>query len=139
MTLVLPETLAAELARQARTAFPAECCGLVEGFAEDKQFRATALHAALNLARAPDRFEIDPKDHIAAVKAARSRGARIIGCYHSHPGGEAKPSPHDLAEAGEADFLWLIAATDGAECRIKAYVYRGAAFYELSLKAVGAD
>ena len=63
-----------------------------------------------------DRFEIDPKDHIAAGKRARERGQRIIGCYHSHPNGVAEPSAQDLSRAGEKDFLWLIAATDGAAC-----------------------
>src|SRR6185312_10543713 len=99
-------------------AFPRECCGLIEGFTEADQFRATRLHPARNLADAPDRFEIDPADQFAAAKSARLRGTAIIGCYHSHPDGEPKPSNTDLARAGEENFLWLIAATDGANCRL---------------------
>ena len=135
MKLILPAALEAEIARQAAAAFPRECCGLIEGARMGESFRATALHPGRNLAEAPDRFEIDPADHIAAMKAARAGGADIIGCYHSHPGGEARPSRHDLSGAGEEDFLWLIAATDGAQCRIGAFVYRTPDFEEIVLGA----
>jgi desampylase len=137
--LDLPPALSARIAGQAGRSFPAECCGLIEGFSDQGWFRATELHPARNLSSAPDRFEIDPKDHIAAMKAARARGARVIGCYHSHPNGEARPSAQDLDQAAEEDFLWLIAATDGAGCRIKGYVYRGSAFSELAMTPLGAD
>lgn len=119
----------------AKAAFPRECCGLIEGLAGDGNFRATRLHPARNLAGAPDRFEIDPADHIAAAKSARPRGAGIIGCYHSHPGGEPKPSDRDLARAGEENFLWLIAATDGANCRLAGYIYRASVFVGVTLGA----
>jgi proteasome lid subunit RPN8/RPN11 len=138
MTVILPPALEAEIARQAAAAFPRECCGLIEGARAGTSFRATALHPGRNLAEAPDRFEIDPADHIAAMKSARAHGANIIGCYHSHPGGEARPSRHDLSGAGEEDFLWLIAATDGAQCRIGAFVYRAPDFVALSTE-LGAD
>ena len=37
----LPARLRDEMARQARSAFPRECCGLIEGLGEDGAFRAT--------------------------------------------------------------------------------------------------
>lgn len=138
MKLILPENLEAQIAEAARAAFPRECCGLIEGTRSDESFRVTALHPGRNLAEAPDRFEIDPVDHIAAVKSARARGATIIGCYHSHPNGEARPSRHDLSGAREDGFLWLIAASDGAQCKIEAFVYRAPDFVALS-KELGAD
>jgi proteasome lid subunit RPN8/RPN11 len=132
MNVILPAALEADIARQAVAAFPRECCGLIEGTRVGTSFHATRIHPGRNLADAPDRFEIDPMDHIAAVKAARADGANIIGCYHSHPGGEARPSRHDLAGAGQEDFLWLIAASDGAQCRIESFVYRGGCFESAS-------
>jgi proteasome lid subunit RPN8/RPN11 len=129
---MLSEKFADEIARQAMAAFPGECCGLVEGLNENGILRVMRLHPARNLATAPDRFEIDPSDHIAAVKAARADGAQIIGCYHSHPGGRAEPSSEDLAQAAEEDFLWLIAATDGARCETRSFLYRASAFNALS-------
>jgi proteasome lid subunit RPN8/RPN11 len=106
----LPAALAERIRHEAAIAAPRECCGLIEGVHEDNRFRVTALHAARNLAIENGRFDIDPRDHVAAAKSARARGCRIIGCYHSHPGGAARPSPRDVAGAGEEKFLWLIAA-----------------------------
>jgi len=116
--------LAAAIAGAATRAAPRECCGLLEGSRQGGVFVIQALHPARNLSAEADRFEIDPADHIAAVKKARSAGAAIIGCYHSHPDGAARPSVRDLAGAGEEDFLWLIAAGESLE----AFVYSEGAF-----------
>jgi proteasome lid subunit RPN8/RPN11 len=124
----LPPPLAAAIAAAAGLAAPRECCGLLEGFRHDGVFTVQVLHPARNLSADADRFEIDPRDHIAAVKKARGVGAAIIGCYHSHPEGAARPSARDLAGAGEDDFLWLIAAGE----RLEAFVYSQGVF-------VGAD
>jgi proteasome lid subunit RPN8/RPN11 len=142
MKLVLPASLQVQIAREAMTAYPRECCGLIEGVEESVEegggFRAVLLHPGRNLAVAADRFELDPADHIAALKAARSRGHVLIGCYHSHPDGAAKPSRADRAGAAQEDFVWLIAATDGVHCRLAGFVYRAPDFEELIL-ALGAD
>ena len=123
--VTLPAQLRAQILRQAQAAGLRECCGLVEGNREDGEFRVTALHPARNLAPAPDRFEIDPRDHLAAHKLARANGHILIGCYHSHPNGCAQPSATDLAGAGEEDFLWLIAAGES----LNAFVYRDGSFF----------
>jgi proteasome lid subunit RPN8/RPN11 len=134
MKLVLADALRGEIARAAKAALPRECCGLIEGLAVQDGFCALALHPAQNLAVAPDRFEIDPADHVRAVKSARERGRRIIGCYHSHPQGSAEPSPRDLAGAQEDNFVWLIAAAD----RLQGFVYSAGGFMPVGL-ATGAD
>ena len=140
MTLILPDALGAQIAQAAQGALPRECCGLIEGVREEENFHALALHPARNLAAAPGRFEIDPVDRIAAEKSALGRGHGIIGCYHSHPNGEAQPSPHDLSGAEEENFLWLIAATSGPATRLAGFVYRPPGFAEIILSsAVGAD
>ena len=69
----------------------------------------------------------DPADQFAAQKAARAQGQAIIGCYHSHPGGQAQPSAADLAGAGEEDFLWLIASGE----TLNAFVYSRGGFARL--------
>jgi len=126
--VVLPAQLRGQILREAAGAYPHECCGLVEGACEGLAFRVTALHPARNLASSPDRFEIDPSDQFAALKAARARGHAIIGCYHSHPVGRGEPSATDRAGAGEENFLWLIAAGES----LNAFVYLRGEF-------VGAD
>ncbi len=125
MTAVLmPQELRRQIMEEARAAHPAECCGLLEGAREGQRFRVVAIHPARNLSSDPHRFEIDPRDRIAAQKRAREQAAAVIGCYHSHPDGQAMPSIADRAGAGEDDFLWLIA---GGEA-LNAFVYSRGVF-----------
>jgi proteasome lid subunit RPN8/RPN11 len=119
MRVDLPQTLRDAIFAAARAAHPGECCGLLEGLAADGLWSVRALHAARNLSGDPQRFDIDPADHVAAQKAARAKGHAIIGCYHSHPRGRAEPSAIDLAGAGQENFLWLIAAGEA----LNAFVY----------------
>ncbi|MBA2587913.1 MAG: M67 family metallopeptidase [Alphaproteobacteria bacterium] len=108
----------------ARAAHPAECCGLLVGAREGQQFRIAALHPARNLSADARRFEIDPRDQVAAQRHARDQGTAVVGCYHSHPDGQALPSMADRAGAGEDNFLWLIAGGDA----LNAFVYSRGVF-----------
>jgi proteasome lid subunit RPN8/RPN11 len=132
LKLVLPACLAAQIQAQARAAFPRECCGLIEGVIAGDVFEMRALHPARNDAMSSDRFEIAPEDHFSASRAARANGNALIGCYHSHPDGAAEPSVYDRAGAGEENFLWLIAATDGNNCSLGAFIYRASDFTSLA-------
>lgn len=107
--LRLPPALRAQLEREARAAFPRECCGLIEGKRSGDVITARALHATRNVAREADRFEIDPADQFRILRAARVNGAEVVGCYHSHPNGTATPSLRDREGADEEGFVWLIA------------------------------
>ena len=124
--VLLPGDLRAQILREASGV--RECCGLLEGARNGDHFRITALHAVENLAREDDRFEMNPRDQITALKAARASGHAIVGCYHSHPNGRGEPSEADRMGAGEENFLWLIAAGES----LKAFVYLRGEF-------VGAD
>jgi proteasome lid subunit RPN8/RPN11 len=94
-----------DIVAHARESVPGECCGLLlgQGAAIVRSVRA------VNIAADPTRrFEIDPRDHIAARRDARGRGLAVLGFYHSHPRSAAEPSPTDLAEASYPDHLYLI-------------------------------
>lgn len=121
--MILAPALRAQLLAEARAASPRECCGLVEGSAK----RVIALHPARNLASDPDRFEVDPAEQFRLMR----QGRRIVGCYHSHPGGCAEPSARDADGASEVGFLWLIAAGE----EIGAFIWDGARFTRLELEA----
>lgn len=83
-----------------------EVCGLLLGSADVIE----AIVEAANVAADPAQtFEIDPRVQIGAIKSARSGGLPVIGCYHSHPGGNASPSQLDL-EMAQAGSVWLIIA-----------------------------
>ncbi len=128
-TLYLPPGACARIVSEARSAFPRECCGLIEGWRDGEAVTGLALHPAANLAHDPDRFEIDPADHFRALHAARARGNAIVGCYHSHPDGRAEPSTRDRDDAGERGFLWVIAALAArGPVGLAAYVFDGRGF-----------
>lgn len=83
-----------------------EVCGLL--FGDDNWI--TAAEPTANVHPDPSaHFEVDPSALIAAHRAEREGGRRLIGHYHSHPSGRAFPSARDAAFA-EPDRLWLIAA-----------------------------
>lgn len=122
--LYLSDELAAQMLGMAASAFPLECCGLIEGTRMDCGWRATALHETANVADDPARrFLIDPQRQFDLMRALRSGETRIIGCFHSHPGGQPEPSAIDRAQAFEDDFLWLIAGGSGESgFTLQAYV-----------------
>ena len=98
--LIAPDDLAA-VERRAVAAFPAECCGLLLGRHEDDEtVRIGWVEECVN--QAPDqrcRFTISPEALMGAYRWARDRGEKVVGTYHSHPGGEAVPSTTDRESA----------------------------------------
>ncbi len=98
----------------AREADPCEACGLLLG-------TGTHIHTARPTANvAPDpamHFEIDPATLIAAHRAARDgSGPEVIGYFHSHPNGLARPSATDVASAARDGRLWIIVADGAITC-----------------------
>lgn len=123
ITLKLGSGLCAQIEREARAAFPRECCGLIEGTRVGGTITANMIHPTRNAADEPDRFEVDPADQFRILREARARGTDIVGCYHSHPNGRPLPSEHDLECANEEGFVWLIAAlTDRSNLDLAAYI-----------------
>ncbi|WP_333836525.1 Mov34/MPN/PAD-1 family protein [Novosphingobium sp.] len=88
-------------------AHPCEACGLLLGHGSHI---AQAIPTA-NVAPDPLRhFEIDPAALIAAHRAARAGGPQVLGYFHSHPNGLARPSATDQAQAAGDGRIWAIVA-----------------------------
>ncbi|EDL47782.1 M67 family metallopeptidase [Erythrobacter sp. SD-21] len=88
-------------------AHPRECCGILlgEGGAITSAIRTDNIHA-----RPESHFEIDPQALVDAYRAARSGGPQVLGYYHSHPDGLARPSATDEAMATGQGLVWAIIA-----------------------------
>lgn len=100
-----------EILSEAKRVEGEECCGLLLRARNSPPGRIdTALPAANVAPDRRDRFEIDPAILIRAYRAEREGGPHVVGCYHSHPGGDPSPSVEDAARAGPGEMLWLICA-----------------------------
>lgn len=94
-----------------------EVCGLLLG--HDGEIKAIA--EAANVAADPYlSFEIDPRVLIDATKAARHGGPAVIGSYHSHPRGVARPSRWDV-EMSHPGELWLIFTANEATAWLRGH------------------
>jgi proteasome lid subunit RPN8/RPN11 len=113
--LLIAHSLLDRLRQMARAAAPEECCGLLLGRRAPVAI-VTELLPAANIHPEPERFfTIDPARQFALLRELRETGRedRLLGLYHSHPQGPAAPSPRDLAEANDADMIWLVIDSAG--------------------------
>ncbi len=108
-----------ELIAHAREEAPNECCGVLVG----AQGRIERAVRARNTLGSPTRYQIDPRDQIAAVRSARERGQDVVGFYHSHPGSRPAPSATDRAEAAYPGHCYLIVfpGTDALDAEVGAF------------------
>jgi desampylase len=109
MRLEISSEVLAGIRAEAVAAYPREACGLLFGDAE----RIDGWRPASNVAEHPEiEFEIDPTVLFAALRDERTGGRRLIGYWHSHPTGNAKPSARDREVAQNDGKIWLIVAGD---------------------------
>lgn len=116
-----------DILAHAREAVPGECCGLLLGSAESVAEAARTR----NLSTDPNRFEIDPADHIRTRRSARARGLDLLGFYHSHPRSEATPSASDRAEALYPGFLYAIVGLRAEQAELRMYRLESEGFRQL--------
>lgn len=114
--LVLPANVRARLSELALAGYPHEVCGLLLGRVEGERRLVEVVHPArnLNLERAHDRYELDPRDQLAAEQAARASGREVLGVWHTHPDHPATPSETDRAAAWSG-WSYVILSVAGGE------------------------
>ena len=136
--------------RHAAETWPLECCGLLVGPkgadgdsdarpADDPGggVRVNERIPCRNVAAEPARaFEIDPQARFDTERRLRGTADAIVGHYHSHPGGPARPSATDLALAFEPRMVWLIVAVENGEAGdARAFRVEDGAFREFAIAA----
>jgi proteasome lid subunit RPN8/RPN11 len=131
--LVLSAAAIAAIRAHAEATYPNECVGLLVGTLDERGKQAVAAHPVENrwagqvtLAESDDatsqrdRFYLDPRDYLAADRAARAKGLDLVGCYHSHPDWPAEPSERDRVGSQTicgGSFSFLIQRVDGGQAR----------------------
>ncbi len=99
----MPSELRKDLETLVSDGYPYETCGLLVGDQSKGCVRLVRVVGTrnLNIARARDRYELDPMDFAAADGEARRDGLEIVGIWHSHPDHPALPSQTDRTQAWE--------------------------------------
>ncbi len=87
---------------------PHEVCGVLVG--QREPLRIDQIVAARNVHEQPQQqYLVDAVTLLHADDLARSTGQEIVGFYHSHPGGAAVPSSHDLHDAWPGYVYFIVA------------------------------
>ena len=100
-------------------AYPQEGCGLMLGTIEQGILQIHQAIPTTNVWNHPedidrslhDRYEIDPREMLAAMKTARLNNLEIVGIYHSHPDHPANPSECDRSLAW-SEYIYIICRVD---------------------------
>lgn len=102
----MPATVLRDIVSHARRESPRECCGFLVG----KPGRVSFAVGTRNVARGRVRYRIDDRAHIALRRTLRRfvPPLEIVGVYHSHPAGDARPSPTDIATAFYPEWTHII-------------------------------
>lgn len=108
-TIEVRQAVLDDLVAHAREEAPNECCGVLVGAGP----RIERIVRARNTLGSPTRYQIDPRDQIAAIRSARERGESVVGFYHSHPSSAPMPSETDRVEAAYPGHWYLIVSPGG--------------------------
>jgi proteasome lid subunit RPN8/RPN11 len=128
------------IAACAHRALPHECCGVLVG----REGKHAEIVAAWELPNESTigrtrRFEISPKALHGQIVRARESELEVLGFFHSHPEGEARPSPGDIRSgSGWPGYINAIYACDRAHRDQPLRVYRTMAtcWLEVPLKRI---
>jgi proteasome lid subunit RPN8/RPN11 len=114
----------AAMVEHGRACFPKECCGIMLGTVDDPQRVCTIAIPCRNAYEGDqkDRFQLDPKDQLAADRRARELGVSVIGFFHSHPNEDAYFSATDLKNSWPWYTNVVMSIRDGEFSHAKAFI-----------------
>ena len=91
---------------------PDEACGMLAGRLRPgttiPEGRVDLVYPCVNADASARTYTVAPRDLLAAMRDAESRGLEIVGVYHSHTHTEAWPSPTDVRQAVDPSWLYVI-------------------------------
>ena len=66
-------------------------------------------------------YTVDPRDMLAAGRAAEARGDEIVGVWHSHTHTDPYPSPTDVRQAVDPTWWYVIVSLRDDAPMLRAY------------------
>jgi len=116
-TLRLTESQYATIIGSCYDGLPDEACGLLIGplgINGGPTGVITQARPCRNADASARTYTVDPRDMLAAMRAAEAEGDEIVGVWHSHTHTDAYPSPTDVRQA--VDPMWwypIVSLRDG--------------------------
>jgi len=114
---------------------PDEACGLLVGpmVAGEPTGVVSEARPARNADASARTYTVDPKDLLAAMRAAEARGEEIVGVWHSHTHTDAYPSPTDVRQAVDAAWLYVIVSLRDQAPVLRTYRIRNGEIAEIQV------
>ncbi len=116
--------------------YPDEACGLLIGPlgpAGEPTGVVTDACPARNADASARTYTVDPKDMLAAMRAAEAGGNELIGVWHSHTHTDAYPSPTDVRQAVDPAWLYVIVSLRDQAPVLRAYRIRNGEIAEVAV------
>ena len=123
-TLRLTESQYATIVGNCYDGLPDEACGLLIGPLSAHGISTGAITEARpcrNADASARTYTVDPRDMLAAVRAADARGDEIVGVWHSHTHTDAYPSPTDVRQAVDPSWWYVIVSLRDGDPVLRAY------------------
>jgi [CysO sulfur-carrier protein]-S-L-cysteine hydrolase len=99
---------------------PLEGCGLLAGTPGDVAV-VKDVYPAANAARSARLYTVEPRDLLAADRAAEAAGLTLVGVWHSHTHTPAYPSPTDVAHAPDPSWHYVLVSLSDGEPVVRSY------------------
>ncbi len=115
--LLLPALLWDRMVAHCLDGYPLEACGILGG----REERAHEVYPARNAARSARLYTVEPKDLLAADRAAEAANLSLIGVWHSHTHTMAYPSPTDIDQAPDPDWHYVLVSLRDVEPVLRSY------------------
>jgi [CysO sulfur-carrier protein]-S-L-cysteine hydrolase len=136
-TLRLTETQYATIVGHCYDGLPNEACGLLVGPLGgngEPTGVVTAARPCRNSDASAVTYTVDPRDMLAAMRAAEARGDEIMGVWHSHTHTDPYPSPTDVRQAADPAWMYVIVSLRDQVPMLRSYRIRAGDIAETSVE-----
>lgn len=130
-SLSISEELLRLVRREAESAYPEECCGVLVGAVDGPDILVRQAVPTSNVSR--DRasgYEIPASELVEVVSRARAAGSEIVGYYHSHPDRRPQPSSRDRREGWPGVSYLIVSVRAGIVEDVKSWRMKESGVFE---------
>jgi len=134
--LRLTESQYAAIVGHCYDGLPDEACGLLVGPMNGNGEPTGSISEARpcrNADASAVTYTVDPRDMLAAMRAAEARGHEIVGVWHSHTHTDAYPSATDVRQAVDPAWFYVLVSLRDAAPVLRSYRIRAETIAETAV------